>query len=503
MASISLGAEPRRLERADAGSVRQPGAGLSFADPAALLDAGAGPDPLVAGVHEMGEVVVGDDAVGHGEAGAEESRTGHVRDPGWGGSSWDAAAVPSDSASSGATRVSSLAAVGMTIPAGAPAVNHATAGDRPEQPDPAQPGQRQRASPCPRHVSHITPTGVSHRGHAVSARRWCRSTIRDEPNPRRSPWSRPVQTAGPAAPPGRRMRFQTMLVAPQPWLSLTPTTKRFVRRASATTESRCARRELVRLGRGVRRSRIRRRPRPPACRVDPSGSRRTRAATARRARRRRSRCSRSSARSASSEPLYRPPVHRAESPSRTTCAFQALTSMPGQSAGGPVCGPRPATVLWSVTNTASNPARRCHRRFASVSKPRIRVPRTSCETLVWLWTSNTTSPVGVRPARPSGGARAGPRSTKSANPPARPARRRSSRQRGPARRRVAPGDPPPEHPAAAPEAVQHGSPMRNPRSRLMLSIETPSHRLNSGANTTYSRGTPDAAKAGARRRAGR
>ena len=44
------------------------------------------------------------------------------------------------------------------------------------------------------------------------------------------------------------MTFQTMLVAPHPWLSLAPTTNRFVRRASATTESRRARESSLALG---------------------------------------------------------------------------------------------------------------------------------------------------------------------------------------------------------------------------------------------------------------
>jgi hypothetical protein len=47
---------------------------------------------------------------------------------------------------------------------------------------------------------------------------------------------------------GIGMRFQTMLVAPQPWLSLAPTTNRLVRRASAATESRRTRDISLALG---------------------------------------------------------------------------------------------------------------------------------------------------------------------------------------------------------------------------------------------------------------
>jgi hypothetical protein len=69
--------EPGRFERAPRCLVRQSRSGLALAYPAALLDPGARPDPFIARVHECGEVVVGDDAIGHGEAGAEEAGAGH------------------------------------------------------------------------------------------------------------------------------------------------------------------------------------------------------------------------------------------------------------------------------------------------------------------------------------------------------------------------------------------------------------------------------------------
>ena len=96
--------------------------------------------------------------------------------------------------------------------------------------------------PMPRQVSHTTPSGVSHRGHALSGRRRRRSTIRVAPKPPRSLWSTAEQAAAPSGRgPGTVRRFHTRLVAPHPWLSLAPTTNRPVRRASATTESRRAR----------------------------------------------------------------------------------------------------------------------------------------------------------------------------------------------------------------------------------------------------------------------
>ena len=77
MASIAPGSRPADVERPEGRRVRQAGAGLALADPAALLDPGARPDPFVARVHEVGEVVVGDDAIGHREPGPEKSRTWH------------------------------------------------------------------------------------------------------------------------------------------------------------------------------------------------------------------------------------------------------------------------------------------------------------------------------------------------------------------------------------------------------------------------------------------
>jgi hypothetical protein len=71
------GLEPGGLERSERGPVGQRRAGVTLAGPATLLDAGARPDPFVARVHQVGEVVVGDDPVGHRETGPEKPRTGH------------------------------------------------------------------------------------------------------------------------------------------------------------------------------------------------------------------------------------------------------------------------------------------------------------------------------------------------------------------------------------------------------------------------------------------
>ena len=53
--------------------MRQLGSGLALVDPVPLLNPGAGADPLVGGIHERGQLIVGDDPVGHGEAGPEKA----------------------------------------------------------------------------------------------------------------------------------------------------------------------------------------------------------------------------------------------------------------------------------------------------------------------------------------------------------------------------------------------------------------------------------------------
>ena len=124
-----------------------------------------------------------------------------------------------------------------------------------------------------------------------------------------------------------------------------------------------------------------------------------------------------------------------------------------------------------------------------MSNPPMSVPRTSWETLVWLCTSNTTMS-GPAPASAAIG-----RCQRSPAPTNRPSpaidassrvssprtgarrgrtllharRRQSTRQSRQATYRIAP-------------------PARNPYSRLMLSIETPSHSVNSGASARYSGG---------------
>src|SRR5687768_17230551 len=75
-----------------------------------------------------------------------------------------------------------------------------------------------------RQVSQTTPTGVSHIGHQSSDRSRWRSITRAAEKPVRSLESTAEQRSG--LDPPVRTRFQTMLVAPQPWLSLTPATNR-------------------------------------------------------------------------------------------------------------------------------------------------------------------------------------------------------------------------------------------------------------------------------------
>ena len=84
MASMSPIGEARGLDGAPAGALRQVHPGLPLAHPVPLPDAGALRDPLVGGVHDRREVVVGDDAIGDGHAGAEDEASSHGL-PGWGG----------------------------------------------------------------------------------------------------------------------------------------------------------------------------------------------------------------------------------------------------------------------------------------------------------------------------------------------------------------------------------------------------------------------------------
>ena len=53
------------------------GSGLAFGHPVALFDPGAGANPLVGGLHELRQLIVGDDTVGNGEPGSKYSRALH------------------------------------------------------------------------------------------------------------------------------------------------------------------------------------------------------------------------------------------------------------------------------------------------------------------------------------------------------------------------------------------------------------------------------------------
>ena len=69
--------EARRRDRGPARPFGKVDAGFSLAHPVPLADAGALGDPLVSGVHDRREVVIGDDAIGDGHAGAEDEASGH------------------------------------------------------------------------------------------------------------------------------------------------------------------------------------------------------------------------------------------------------------------------------------------------------------------------------------------------------------------------------------------------------------------------------------------
>ena len=57
----------------------QLGVGLPLSADMPGVDAGAGGDPLVAGVHHFGQIFVGEDPLGHGRAGAHKFQSAHVR----------------------------------------------------------------------------------------------------------------------------------------------------------------------------------------------------------------------------------------------------------------------------------------------------------------------------------------------------------------------------------------------------------------------------------------
>jgi hypothetical protein len=66
------------LEGPFRGRQAQVDSGFSFAHPMPFLNPGPGPDPLVSGVQERRELLVGDDPFGDGEASSEKSRMGHA-----------------------------------------------------------------------------------------------------------------------------------------------------------------------------------------------------------------------------------------------------------------------------------------------------------------------------------------------------------------------------------------------------------------------------------------
>ncbi len=70
-------AEAGRRQGDPAGALGKVDAGLTLAYPMPLADAGALRDPLIGGIHDHREVVIGDDAVGDGHAGAENDASRH------------------------------------------------------------------------------------------------------------------------------------------------------------------------------------------------------------------------------------------------------------------------------------------------------------------------------------------------------------------------------------------------------------------------------------------
>ena len=75
------GLETCGLERAAGGLLAQLGRGGSRLDPAALRDPGPLANPLVARVHQLRQVVIGDDPVGHVHPGSGDLRAFHALSP--------------------------------------------------------------------------------------------------------------------------------------------------------------------------------------------------------------------------------------------------------------------------------------------------------------------------------------------------------------------------------------------------------------------------------------
>ena len=67
MASSVLRADPGHLQGSHGGAMRQIRSGLALGHPPPLLDAGAGTNPLVGGVHDLGQLLVRDHSVGDRE----------------------------------------------------------------------------------------------------------------------------------------------------------------------------------------------------------------------------------------------------------------------------------------------------------------------------------------------------------------------------------------------------------------------------------------------------
>jgi hypothetical protein len=71
------GFHPSHVECPLAGKEPHLGSSLALTNPVTLLDAGAGSNPFVSGVHELGELVVGDHTIRHGETSSQEARALH------------------------------------------------------------------------------------------------------------------------------------------------------------------------------------------------------------------------------------------------------------------------------------------------------------------------------------------------------------------------------------------------------------------------------------------
>ena len=267
----------------------------------------------------------------------------------------------------------------------------------------SRPARRAYSShPIPRQVSHTTPIGVSTRGHQESARRRWRSRTWTERKPLASRVRIPgAGAAGAISQPGdwhqipdHAGRAPAVAVAHADHEAAGAPGERDHRVAAGPGE-------LVGLGAGVHDLEAVEPRGDQASRAGPSGCARTPGARRPRGRRTRSRSSASRREQAGPVPAVRAAIDRQRVAQEHDVGPPGAHLDAGAAAAGPsaAIGGRDRVVVGDehgIESGAAVPARDWPRRRSRD----ISVPRTSCETLVWLWKS-TAARSGPAPASAS------------------------------------------------------------------------------------------------------